>query len=103
MSKNHCNKESSCCNNSYRNTYNTCTDGVSNYANSFPYILAILLLFGGGGSKPGSFWSNYNNMFLCSGFNNGWCSNTGSNTNFNSNNFSSSNVDGFINSSFNNN
>lgn len=91
MSKNHCNHASSCCNNNYCNT------GASGIDNSLTYMLAILLLFAGGGSQPGSFWGNYNNMFLCSGFNNGWCSNNGSNNNFNGNNLSNTNFTGFLN------
>ena len=81
MSRNCCNTTSSCC--------NPCDGyGIFSFGGAWLYILAIMLIFGGGGFCPGSFWGGYNNIFRCSGFNNGWCDNIDSN-NFNSNSFSS--------------
>lgn len=110
MSRDCCNTESSCCNpcGGYGNE-------VSGFGGSCLYILAILLIFGGGGSGPGSFWGDYNNIYRCSGFNSAWCNNsrfnnfnngifnndTSGNNSFSSNtlsnsNFSNSNIAGLI-------
>lgn len=82
MSRNYCNNESSCC-----NPCNGYSNGISDFNSSWFYILAIFLLFGGGFGK-GGFWSDYNKIFSCSGFNNGWCNNSG----FNSGNFIGNNL-----------
>ena len=73
MSRHYCNKESSCCNNNCCNPCEGYSNGVLGFGNSFFYILAILLIFGGGGFGPGSFFGDYNNIYRCSGFNTGWC------------------------------
>ncbi|WP_342985619.1 hypothetical protein [Clostridium saudiense] len=107
MSRHYCNKESSCCNNNCCNPCEGYSNGVLGFGNSFFYILAILLIFGGGGFGPGSFFGDYNNIYRCSGFNTGWCNDNGSNnsifnnSNFSSNtlsnsNFSNSNIAGLI-------
>ena len=107
MSRHYCNKESSCCNNNCCNPCEGYSNGVLGFGNSFFYILAILLIFGGGGVGPGSFFGDYNNIYRCSGFNTGWCNDSGSNnsifnnSNFSSNtlsnsNFSNSNIAGLI-------
>lgn len=91
MSRNCCNTESYCYNNCC-NPCNSYNNGISGFNNSFFYTLAIFFIFGGG-FGPGSFWGNYNNIFGCSGFNNGWCNNIGSN-NFNTGNYSNNNLIG---------
>ena len=107
MSRHYCNKESSCCNNNCCNPCEGYSNGLLGFCNSFFYILAILLIFGGGGFGPGSFFGDYNNIYRCSGFNTGWCNDSGSNnsifnnSNFSSNtlsnsNFSNSNIAGLI-------
>ena len=105
MSRHYCNKESSCCNNNCCNPCEGYSNGVLGFGNSFFYILAILLIFGGGGFGPGSFFGDYNNIYRCSGFNTGWCSATNhsilNNSNFSSttlsnSNFSNSNIAGLI-------
>ena len=90
MSRKCCRNESSCCNNSCCNLCDGYGNGVLGLGSSWVYILAILLIFGGGAFSPGSFWSGYNNIFRCSGFNNGWCTDTASN-NFNNSSFNTSN------------
>ena len=100
MSRNCCNTTSSCC--------NPCDGyGIFSFGGAWLYILAIMLIFGGGGFGPGSFFGDYNNIYRCSGFNTGWCNDSGSNnsifnnSNFSSNtlsnsNFSNSNIAGLI-------
>ena len=94
------------CNNNY---YNPCNN-ASAFNNSWLYTLIIFFIFGGG-FGPGSFWSDYNKVFGCSGFSNGWCNNIGSNNsnngnfnigNYGNNNFNSPNLSNsnFSNSDF---
>ena len=101
MSRNCCNNESSYCNNNCCTPCNGCNNGVSGLGGFGFYILAIFLLFGGGGFGPGSFWGDYGKIFRCSGFNNAWCDNLGfnkfnngifGNSNFGSNNLSNANL-----------
>ena len=75
MSENCCDTELSCCNNNCCNTCNCYGNTVSPFGGSWFYMLAILLLFAGGGFGPSSFWGDYGKIFRCSGFNNGWCNN----------------------------
>ena len=89
MSENCCNTELSCCNNNCCNTCNGYGNTVSPFGGSWFYMLAILLLFAGGGFGPSSFWGDYGKIFRCSGFNNGWCNNIGFN-NFNNGIFNNS-------------
>lgn len=99
MSRNCCNDNSNCCN----NFCNPCNNSYNNYASPFGgpwfYMLAIFLLFAGGGLGPSSFWGDYNKIFGCSGFNNAWCKNNGNN-NFLNSNFNATNLG---NSNFSNN
>ena len=105
MSRHYCNTESYCCNNNCCNPCGKYGNGISGFGGSCFYILAILLIFGGGGFGPGSFFGDYNNIYRCSGFNTGWCNDSGSTSNsFNNNNFNSnmlsnsnSNIAGLIN------
>lgn len=102
MSRNCCNPESYCCNTNCCNNCDSYNNGALGCFNgSCLYILAILLLFFGGGFGPCSFWSNYGNIFRCSGFNNGWCNNIGSNKFnngiFNNGNFTIGNLANFNN------
>ena len=101
MSINCCNTELSCCNNNCCNTCNGYGNTVSPFGGSWFYMLAILLLFAGGGFGPSSFWGDYGKIFRCSGFNNAWCDNLGfnkfnngifGNSNFGSNNLSNANL-----------
>ena len=101
MSENCCNTELSCCNNNCCNTCNGYGNTVSPFGGSWFYMLAILLLFAGGGFGPSSFWGDYGKIFRCSGFNNAWCDNLGfnkfnngifGNSNFGSNNLSNANL-----------
>ena len=94
MSRNCCNNESSCCNNNCCNPCNCYSNGISNLAGSWFYMLAIFLLFGGSGFAPGSFWSDYGKIFRCSGFNNAWCDNIVFNK-FNNGIFNNDNFDNF--------
>lgn len=97
MSRNCCNNESSYCNNNCCTPCNGCNNGVSGLGGFGFYILAIFLLFGGGGFGPGSFWGDYGKIFRCSGFNNAWCDNAGfNNSNFTSNTISNSNLAGLL-------
>lgn len=72
MSFNDHNNEISCCN----PFYNYGNDFTA-FSNSCFNSLVILFLFFGGGRGPGSFWSPYNQIYGCSGFNSDWCNNTG--------------------------
>ena len=104
-----------CCNNNCCNSGGGFNNNIVGGNNPFIYILAIFLVFGGVGFGEGSFWSGYNNIFRCSGFNNGWCTDNNSgfngslfnNGNYNTNNplgsnisnsnFSNSNLAGLLN------
>lgn len=94
MSRNCCNNEEPYCNNNCCNTSNCYGNAVSPFGGSCFYMLAILLLFAGGGFGPSSFWGDYSKIFRCSGFNNAWCNdkafNNFNNNIFNNNNFSNS-------------
>ena len=92
MSRNCCNNESSYCNNNCCTPCNGCNNGVSGLGGFGVYILAIFLLFGGGGVGPGSFWGDYGKIFRCSGFNNGWCDNSQFNNGSFTNNISNTNL-----------
>lgn len=97
MSRDCCNTDSYCCNNNCCTPCNGCNNGVSDLGGFGFYILAIFLLFGGGGFGPGSFWGDYGKIFRCSGFNNAWCDNTGfNNSNFTSNTLSNSGLAGLL-------
>lgn len=114
MSRNCCNTESYDCNNNCCNPCNSHGNGLLGSGGSWLYTLAILLLFGGGGFGPGSFWGIYNSIFRCSGFNNHWCDssvfnnifntfNAGTfssennfNSNFSANNLSNTNLTGLL-------
>lgn len=92
MSKNCCNIQSDCCNNNRYNPCNNSGNTLSPFGGSWFYMLAILLLFAGGGFGPSSFLGDYNKIFSCSGFNNAWCNSIGTNNNFSTGNFSSNNL-----------
>lgn len=93
MSRNFYNNESSSCNNNCYTQCNNYGNSSSNFANYWFYMIAIFLLFGGSGFGPGSFWSDYDKIFRCSGFSNSWCNNSGSNnSSFNGNNLSNNNL-----------
>ena len=67
----------SCCNN---NSCNSCNgNSALDFGNSWIAVLAIFLIFGGGGFSQSSFWGDYNKVFRCSGFANAWCDNNNSN------------------------
>ena len=92
MSRNCCNNEPSYCNNNCCTPCNGCDNGVSGLGGFGFYILAIFLLFGGGGFGPGSFWGDYGKIFRCGGFNNGWCDNSQFNNGSFTNNISNTNL-----------
>ena len=102
MSENCCDTELSCCNNNCCNTCNCYGNTVSPFGGSWFYMLAILLLFAGGGFGPSSFWGDYGKIFRCSGFNNGIFNNSifntsnNGNNNFRGNNLSNVNLAGLL-------
>ena len=91
MSRNCCNDNLNCCNNFCNPCNNNPNNSASPFGCSWFYMLAIFLLFAGGGLGPNSFWGDYNKIFSCSGFNNAWCKNNGNN-NFLNSNFNATNI-----------
>ena len=80
-----------CCNNNCCNHCNGYGNSMPSKSDSWVFILAILLIFGGGSFGESSFWNSYGDIFRCSGFNNGWCNNMGSsNSNLNTGNYTNS-------------
>lgn len=104
MSWDYC-KSDSCCGNKF-NDY--CQNLLSRDNSGF-FILVILSLFFSGGFAINSFLGPYNNIYRCSGFNNGWCNDFDLNNdtpsffngnNLGGNNFLQNNFSGFLNGQF---